>query len=124
MPQVDLIDDKTFRELYNDKKRDPDKTKRRIFSYGSPMPLPLIGTFQAELSANTNSTYTTLHIVKGASGKLLRYNTAKKLGVLKIINQLKTDETSTQFPANRRIRKSLWRNLQSKGKSNQASRRP
>ena len=63
------------------------------------MPLPLMGIIQAELSANTNSTQTTLHIVKGASRSLLGYNTAKQLGVLKIINQLKTDETSTQFPA-------------------------
>ena len=119
---VDLIDDKTFSEPYNDKKRAPDKTNRRIFSYGSPMPLPLMGTIQAELSANTNSTHRTLHIVKGASGNILGYNTAKQLGVLKIINQLKTDET--QFPANRRIRKSLCRNRQSNGKSNQASHRP
>ena len=80
---VDLIDDKTFRELYKDKKRAPDKTKRRIFSYGSPMPLPLMGTIQAELSPNTNSTQTTLHIVKGASGNLPGYNTTKQLGVLK-----------------------------------------
>ena len=96
---VDLIVDKTFRELYKDKKRATDKTKRRIFSYGSPMPLSLMGTIQAELCANTNSTQTTSHIVKGAPGNLMGYNTAKQLGVLKIINQLKTDETSTQFPA-------------------------
>ena len=63
------------------------------------MPLPLMGTIQAEQSANTNSTQATLHIVKGASGSLLGYNTAKQLGALKIINQLKTEETRTQFPA-------------------------
>ena len=69
------------------------------------MTLPLMGTIQAELSANTNSIQTTLHIVKykGASGSLLGYNTAKQSGVLKIINQLKTDETSTQFPASGKL---------------------
>ena len=39
---ADLIDDKTFRELYKDKKRAPNKTKRRNFSYGSSIPLPLM----------------------------------------------------------------------------------
>ena len=68
------------------------------------MSLLLMETIQAELSANTNSTQTTLHIVKGASGSLLGYNTAKQLGVLKIINQLKTDETSTH----RRSSQELW----------------
>ena len=63
---VDLIDENTFRELYKEKA--PEKTKRRIFSYGSPTPLPLLGTVKAEISANANSTQTTLHIVKGASG--------------------------------------------------------
>lgn len=94
---VDLIDEKTFRELYKDKKQAPENTKHRIFSYGSPIPLLLLGTIQAELSANVNSTQTTLH--KGEAGNLLGYNTAKQLGVLKTINQMKTDETSPQFPA-------------------------
>ena len=91
---VDLIDENIFRELYKEKA--PEKTKRRIFSYGSPTPLPLLGTVKAEISANANSTQTTLHIVKGASGNLLGFHTAKQLGVLKIVNQVKTDETRFQ----------------------------
>ena len=90
----DLINEKTFRELYKEKA--PEKNKRRIFSYGSLTPLPLLGTVKAEISANANSTQTTLHIVKGASGNLLGFNTAKQLGVLKIVNQVKTDETRFQ----------------------------
>ena len=50
---VDLIDENTFRVLYKEKA--PEKTKRRIFSYGSPTPLPLLGTVKAEISANANS---------------------------------------------------------------------
>lgn len=119
---VDLIDENTFRELYKEKA--PEKTKRRIFSYGSPTPLPLLGTVKAEISANANSTQTTLHIVKGASGNLLGFHTAKQLGVLKIVNQVKTDETRFQPLTNKEFESLLWRNRQSKRKSYQASHRP
>ena len=96
---VDLIDENTFKELYKEKA--PEKTKCRIFSYGSLTPLLLLGTVKAKISANANSTQTTLHIVKGASGNLLNFYTAKQLGVLKIVNQDKTDKTRFQSPTNR-----------------------
>ena len=95
---VDLIDERTFRELYQ--RTVPEASKRRIFSYGSSTPLPVLGTIEAEIFVNASSTWTTLHVIKGASGNLLGFNTATKLGVLKIINQVKPDETSPQSPTN------------------------
>ncbi|PFX29296.1 Uncharacterized protein K02A2.6 [Stylophora pistillata] len=95
---VDLIDERTFRELY--KRKVIEASKRRIFSYGSSTPLPVLGTIEAEIFANANSTWTTLYVIKGASGNLLGFNTATKLGVLKVINQVKPDETGPQFPIN------------------------
>ena len=119
---VDLIDENTFRELY--KEKSPEKTKRKIFPCGSPTPLPLLGTVKAEIPANAKGTQTTLHIVKGASGNLLGFYTAKQIGVLKIVNQVKTNKTRFQSPHEQGIRKSVWRNRQSKRKRYQASHRP
>ena len=95
---VDLMDERTFKELY--KRKVPEVTKRRIFPYGSSTPLPDLGTIEAEIFANANGTWTTLHVIKGASGNLLGINTATKLSVLKIINQVKPDETSPRSPVN------------------------
>ncbi|CAH3033203.1 unnamed protein product [Pocillopora meandrina] len=88
---VNLMDERTYRELY--KRKVPEANKRRIFSYGSPTPLPVLGTIEAEIFVSTNRTWSTLHSGKGASGNLLGFNNATELGVLKIINQVKPDET-------------------------------
>ena len=95
---VDVMDEGTFRELY--KRKVPEVTERRIFPYGSSTPLPDLGTIEAKIFANTNGTKTTLHVIKGASGNLLSINTTTKLGVFKIINQVKPDETSPRSPVN------------------------
>ena len=95
---VDLMDEGTFRELY--KRKVPEVTKRRIFPYGLFTPLPDLGTIEAEIFANANNTWTTLHVIRGASGNLLGINTATKLGGLKIINQVKPDVTSPRSPVN------------------------
>ena len=92
---VDLMDERTFRELY--KRKVPEVNKRRIFSEGSSTPLPVLGTIEAKIFANANSTWTTLHVIGGASGNLLGCNTTTKLGVLKIINQVKPDETGPVY---------------------------
>ena len=55
---VNLMDERTYRELY--KRKVPEANKRRIFSYGSPTPLPVLGTIEAEIFVNTNSTWSTL----------------------------------------------------------------
>ena len=117
---VNLMDERTYRELY--KRKVPEANKRRIFSYGSPTPLPVLGTIEDEIFVNTNSTWSTLHSGKGASGNLLGFNNATELGVLKIINQVKPDETCPQSPITQRFRKPALRwNKQSKRKSHQAS---
>ena len=96
---VDLMDERTFRELY--KRKVLEATKCRIFSYGLSTPLLVLGTIVAEIFAHVNSTWTTLHVIKGASGNLPGFNTATKFGVLKIIHQVKPDETGSQSPVNR-----------------------
>ena len=73
---VNLIDEVTYERIYKDKAKTLEQAKRRIFSYGSPTPLPLLGTIQAEITAKSSSTSATLHVVKGSSGNLLGYDTA------------------------------------------------
>ena len=69
------------RELY--KRKVPEATKRKIVFYGSSTALPVLEHIEAEMFANAKSTWTTLHVIKGASGNLLGFSTATKLGVLK-----------------------------------------
>ena len=112
---VNLMDERTYRELY--KRKVPEANKRRIFSYGSPTPLPVLGTIEDEIFVNTNSTWSTLHSGKGASGNLLGFNNATELDVLKIINQVKPDETCLQSLITQRFRKPFRWNQQSKRSS-------
>ena len=94
----DLVES-TFRELYQGKVL--KAIKRRICSYGLSIPLPVLGIIKTEIFANANSTRTTLHIIKGATGNLLVFNTATKLGFLKVLNQVKPDENGPQSPLHR-----------------------
>ena len=41
---VNLIDEVTYQGIYKGKVKTLSQAKRRIFSYGSPTPLPLLGT--------------------------------------------------------------------------------
>ncbi|XP_044174258.1 uncharacterized protein LOC122957876 [Acropora millepora] len=51
---VNLIDEVTYKRIYKGKAKTLEQAKWRIFSYGSPTPLPLLGTIQAEITANNN----------------------------------------------------------------------
>ena len=94
---VNLIDVVKYERIYKGKAKTLEQAKRRIFSYGSPTPLPLLG--HAEVTAKSSSTLATLHVVKGSSGNLQGYDTAQRLGLLKIVNQVGTDKTSPQYLA-------------------------
>ena len=96
---VNLIDEVTYQRIYKGKVKPLEQSKRRIFSYGSPTPLPLLGTIHAKITAKSNSTPATLHVVKGSSGNLLGYDTAQRLELLKIVNQVGEDKTSPQYLA-------------------------
>ena len=101
---VNLIDEVTYQGIYKGKVKTLAQAKRRIFSYGSPTPLPLLGTIHAKLTAKSNTTSATLHVVKGSSGNLLGYDTAQRLGLLKIVNQVGIDKPSPQYLASGEFR--------------------
>ena len=96
---VNLIDEVTYERIYKGKAKTLEQAKGRIFSYESPTPLPLLGTIQTKITAKSNSTSATLHVAKGSSGNLLGYDTAQRLGLLKIVNQVGNEKTSPQYLA-------------------------
>ena len=101
---VNLIDEVAYQGICKGKVKTLAQAKRRIFSYGSPTPLPLLGTIHAKLTAKSNHTSATLHVVKGSSENLLGYDTAQRLGLLKIVNQVGMDKTSPQYLASGELR--------------------
>ena len=100
---VNLVDEVTYQRIYKGKAKTLEQAKRRIFSYGSSTPLPLLGT-NAKLTAKPNTTSATLHVVKGSSGNLLGYDTAQRLGLLKIVNQVRINKTGPQCLASGEFR--------------------
>ena len=94
---VNLIDEVTYERIYIGKAKTLEQAKRRIFSHGSPTSLPLLGTIQAKITAKSNSTSATLHVVKASLGNLLGYDTAQRLGLRQIVNQVGTNKTSPQY---------------------------
>ena len=61
----------------------------------------MLRIIKAVIFSSADSTKTTLHIIKDASGNNVGFNTAAKLRFLKILNQVKPDETDPQSPLNR-----------------------
>ena len=101
---VNLVDEVTYQRIYKGKAKTLAQAKRRIFSYGSLTPVPLLGTIHAKLTANFNTTSATLHVVKDSSGNLLGYDTAQRLGLLKIVNQVGIDPTGPEYLASGEFR--------------------
>ena len=57
---VNLVDEVTYQRICKGKANTLVQAKRRIFSWGLPTPLPLLGTIHAKLTANSNTTSATL----------------------------------------------------------------
>ena len=79
---VNLLDEATFHRIDCGNKL-LEHAHSKIYSYGSDTPLPLLGTLSTTIKSSSNSTTTQLH-VKGNTGNLLSYNTARMLGLTAI----------------------------------------
>ena len=101
---VNLVDEVSYQRIYKGKAKTLAQAKQRIFSYGSSTPLPLLGTIHDKLTAKSNTTSATLHVVKASSGNPLGYDTAQRLGLLKIVNQVGIDKTGPQCLASGEFR--------------------
>ncbi|CAB4016981.1 Retrovirus-related Pol poly from transposon [Paramuricea clavata] len=81
---VNLIDETTYRKINRHGERRLEKAQRHIYSYGSSVPLPVLGTFITTIKTPDMSTVAKLHVVKGSFGNLLSFVTAKKLNLFQV----------------------------------------
>ena len=81
---VNLLDETTFQRINNSGNKTLRPAHNKIYSYGSATPLPLLGTFTTSIKSSSINSITQLHVVKGNTGNLLSYNTAQKLGLIRI----------------------------------------
>ena len=56
----------------------------RVFAYGSPTQLPVLGKFEATLESSHNITVSEVHVVQGHYGCLLSYHSATTLGLIQV----------------------------------------
>ena len=81
---VNLIDESTYMKLSPHEKRRLQRSERRIYSYGSSVPLQILGTFMTWIKTSDISIVAKLHVVKGNFGNLLSFATAKQLNLLQV----------------------------------------
>ena len=95
---TNIMDEATFSKLQS---IELQSTSSRIFAYGSESQLSVLGKFQANIEACGNAVNTTVHVVKGAYGSLMSYETAISLGVVNIrVNTIETgDQVAQKFPS-------------------------
>ena len=94
---VDVVDEATFARFSPKPKL--TRTNTRLVGYGSRRHIPHLGQFEATLETDSLIYVDTIHVVKGASGCLLRYATALQLGLVKVINHVDSEEIIKQYPA-------------------------
>lgn len=88
---VNLIDEVTYKLLRRTEQ--PKKIKNNIYSYGSTKPLPMLGLITAVIKTQSASTTAQLYVVKGNTGNLLSYATAKQLNLFQMaVNSVDGDE--------------------------------
>ena len=93
-----IMDEATFAKLQS---IELQSTSSRIFAYGSKSQLSVLGKFQANIEACGNAVNTTVHVVQGAYGSLMNYETAVSLGVVDIrVTTIETgDQVAQKFPS-------------------------
>ena len=94
---VKVVDEATFARFSPKPKL--TRTNTRLVGYGSRRHIPHLGQFEATLETDSLIYVDTIHVVKGASGCLLRYATALQLGLVKVINHVDSEEIIKQYPA-------------------------
>jgi len=80
---LNLLDSNTYDRMCPKPKLVP--TTIKIFGYNSEHSLPVLGTFQAEITTLWNKHQSSIfHVIKGSSGSLLGKETAEQLDLLRV----------------------------------------
>ena len=77
---INILNEKHFRKLTPSLVVKPSKT--RIYPYQSKKPLKIIATFKASLSANDESSVSTIYAVKEKAAALMHKETSESLDLL------------------------------------------
>ncbi|XP_066300907.1 uncharacterized protein [Branchiostoma lanceolatum] len=94
---VNILGEVSYRE--NLKGQSLQESSTVIRPYGGRGPLVVLGKFQTVVEANNRTSQTDIFVVRGTSGNLLSYETAKKLGLVEVhidVNATVTDNGNTQ----------------------------
>ncbi|KAI8510717.1 hypothetical protein Bbelb_116330 [Branchiostoma belcheri] len=79
---VNILGEETYKEELKGQVLQDSSTVIR--PYGGGRPLEILGKFQANMETNDKTTHASVFVVRGASGNLLSYETAEKLGLVKV----------------------------------------
>ena len=87
---VNIVDEDSFDKLKGQVTL--SRSRAKLFAYNSTTPLPLLGKFTAVVSTKKRFEVADFYVVKGSrsSGCLLGSSTAVSLGILHIVNRVKT----------------------------------
>ena len=84
---VDILDEKTFQKFG----QPLQKTRTKLFPYGSTKSLPVLGSFPALIEAPDRYCRTEFYIVRGGSGPLISSKTATKLNLIHFNESVRTE---------------------------------
>ena len=84
---VNVIDTYTFNQMEN---IHISPTLKKIYGYRSSEPLPVVGTFEANIKSGVTNKFKVAQfcVVDGQDGNLIGYETAIDLGLLRIVNSV------------------------------------
>ena len=81
---IDIIDESTYNRMQKVTKIPLHRSNTRVFAYGSPTQLPVLGKFEATLESCRKITVSEVHVVQGHYGCLLSYQSGTTLGLIQV----------------------------------------
>ena len=81
---IDIIDESTYIKMQQVKEIQLYRSNARVFAYGSPTNLPVLGKFEATLESSHNITVSEVHVVQEHYGCLLSNHSATTLGLIQV----------------------------------------
>ena len=106
---VNVMDERDYNRL--EQKPNLIPTNVKIFSYGSQVPIPVLGTFTDTVRNGSYSTIATFFVVTGSCGSLLGWNTSTKLRLINVVNAVTSQPCSSSVDAVIKEYEDLFRGL-------------
>ena len=81
---IDIIDESTYNRMQKVKTLPLHRSKIRVFAYGSPTQLPILGKFEASPQSSYKITVSEVHVIPEHHGCLLSYQSSTPLGLIQV----------------------------------------